>query len=297
MEFMVLAFLVAYAFKRTADQADLGRTSGNNGYVANVPGADKVHRRGRASAKGRVRYNTGYTLYQLRHGWPSLRRDLSGGWRDGKDAHEEWRREVPGKPSPWAAWKEGRKRGALPKEETAPAVEPTTPADAAEAPKAERAPEPRSKSLPEPIPLFPSMNGDTMTTPASTSGGAPGGDEGGISVYRAFNQRKIEEASRRAAEAAQEIRDAESAMQETETTDAHLASNDVGSDTAAGMIDLMEAAQARKAAAEQKLTQSEREAAAAQANLDRLDTQGHTNTEEAIKGMKAEPAKSGWYQE
>lgn len=300
MDLLALCCVIAYCIKKLDEKGKADYRSDDNNYREMIgPKAPK-----RTEKPGR--YTAGYGLYQLRWGWPSLRRDMKEGWNEGKRAHDEWRQKPDVKRTPWEAWREGWRR-ATPPPQPAPEPKPAEPpADPPAPPNGgdgtkpsdATAPEPGTdKTEPTPPPATPTLNGVILTTPTSP-GSAPGGLNGeaggGITPYRDHNKRVIERATQKIEGAQLRINAAQQDLAAHENVNAQLAANGVGAQTAGGMAQLVDAANQEIAAASALSAAAEAERAAAQQNLDKLASEGHNTAEEALKPMN-EAATTSWY--
>lgn len=309
MEAIALAFFFTFWLRYCLESLKEDYNKSGNAYRRMAPGASKARSPGR--------YTTGYTLYQLRHGWPSMRRDAGEGWQEAKRQHNDWQRTA-GKSGPGAAFRAGWRRAARKADDATGGGKPRNPQGAASKgrhAKAESNGKPSATSKPgaggntsgngsapagasrpsSPAQPNPASNGDSTSMTTSSAPSTPG-EAGSISVYRAHNQRAIQIATQRIEAAQQEIQAADQEIAAHENVHNDLQSQGVGQQAAAGMADLVEAAQQRRGAAQQMLQQAEQAKAAAEQNLAGLDKGGHTSTEESVKSMSDKPAQVEWYQ-
>lgn len=326
-----LAFLLAWMLREAWDEK---RYEYRTGRDANREKA--IHRNGgaRPSAGARTRadsgYAVGFSLYQLRHGWPSLRRNIKAGYRAAKEGHKEWVEETnrasgktkTKKPSiisaAKAAWR--RAKAAYKAREEAddkktikptgadqpksPNGQPDQTADSTPAATGTKPPELTAPDLKVGIPLTNGYAGNPH------SGAATAGEAGNIGLYRNHLQATITDANARITAAEADVAAAEKAEKSArEQMSAHdnanggLLAAGLGPQTAGGMSSLMEQAQAElasataaKTAAQGRVDSAQQSKAVAEQALKDLGAQGHEGIEEAVNGATAPVAKNtNWY--
>lgn len=90
---LAIAFIAAWIMRRAVDdkvdEFENSNTEVRNQVNARFPNMPEG-RRARMVRNAARRNTIGFGLYQLRHGWPSLRYSVSEGWREAKEEHKQW---------------------------------------------------------------------------------------------------------------------------------------------------------------------------------------------------------------
>ncbi|MCU1657071.1 MAG: hypothetical protein JWO57_1727 [Pseudonocardiales bacterium] len=134
-----------------------------------------------------------------------------------------------------------------------------------------------------------STRGEPMT-------GTMTGETTNIGTYRAHLDATANAARQRIEEAQAEITAADKEITAHENTNAGLLEAGLGSETAGGMADLMDAAMQRKSAAQTRLQAAEQALANADQAKAKLRTQGHENVEQSVQGATAKVGKTSFYE-
>lgn len=118
MELMVIfaiGWVASHAFSEKRDEYSASQEAHREKYLRKL---DKQHpswgraRREQYLRNAARRNALGHFAYLLRHGWSSTFNDFHHGWKQAKEAHEEWkteRSESEKKPGNWATFKAGWK--------------------------------------------------------------------------------------------------------------------------------------------------------------------------------------------
>lgn len=260
------------------------------------PSWDKS-RRARSLWWGARRNAAGHFAYQLRHGWSPAVADIRDGFSAARQQHAEWlqRRSESGEPMPslrnairvgWARAKaKFRKIRGGDSTVTAPTLE-STPESAAGA---------KGASVHRLHRVGAGTSG-TASTRGEPVAGTMTGETTNIATYRAHLDLTSTAAKQRLEEAQAEIREANQEIAAHENTNASLLEAGLGSETAGGMADLMDAAMQRKSAAQTRLQAAEQALANAEQAKAKLRTQGHENVEQAVQGATAKVGKTSFYE-
>jgi hypothetical protein len=299
MELLMISFAAAWIARGFIDGRRADYRSPDNGYQRDVVARRASEPQHRMSGPD-MRYALGWSAHQLRHGWPQMIADVKGGWADARKAYEQWRTSQASggkdgkggassrrRPGFMDGWRQARRAMPAPWWKQPARSEPSPDAGTADG-DAARKPAP-SVDPTTSVPFNTASNGAAAMT-------APTGEASGITPYRAHLNTTIEYANKRIELAQAEITQAEQEIASHDNVNAQLAAEGMGAQTTGEMAAMVEAAMARKAAAENKLTAAEAEKARAEKALSDLDTQGHTNVEEAVKGASAPVASTTFYE-
>ena len=234
-----------------------------------------------------TRYALGWSAFQLRHGWPAMIEDVRRGYGDAQSSFKAWREgDESARHGMWDAWKHGWREAykKLPKtrrqqqkaNEAASDAAPETPAGGT-----------ADRVVPVPVPPRIPMIGESMTTPIA--------ETNSITAYREHLNHTIREAYKRIESALAAIRGAEEEISGHELSHASLSTAGMGAETTGDVAELIEAAMARKSAAESDFAAAEKARTDAERALASLDAQGHTSVEEAVKSASAQVADTSFY--
>jgi len=260
------------------------------------PSWDKS-RRARALWWGARRNALGHFAYQLRHGWSPTVADMRDGFVAAKKQHQEWqeRRAATGEPVPplrnairagWERAKAKFRRGAAAE---ASEPEPTTPTPKPEEPTSRV----RGAAVLRAVPA--GAGSESPTGKETTVTDTMTGETTNIGTYRTHLDATISAAAGRIEEARAEIAAADKEIAAHESTNTSLLNAGLGSETAGGMTDLMDAAMQRRTAATQRLQAAEQTVANAEAARTKLRTQGHENVEQSVQGATAKVGDTSFY--
>lgn len=288
MEMLMISFAAAWMLRswwdgRRADYRDPG-----NGYQQCV--GQRLPRRSGPD----VRYALGWTAFQLRHGWPAMIEDVRRGYGDAKASYQAWREgDETARAGMWDAWRRGWRtaRSKLPRtrrQQAAAAAGATGSGSPATTPTSKTTPAVPAQPTPNGVPFGAPTIGGSMTTPT--------GETTGITPYREHLRQTIEFAQQRFEAAQAEIHNAEQEIAAHENSHATLGAAGLGAETTGDVAGLIEAALARKQAAEGRLASAEKAKSDAERALANLDAQGHTTIEEGVKGATAKVADTSFYE-
>lgn len=291
MEMLLISFAAAWVIRHWWDGRRADYRNADNDYQRCV-GARPARRSGPDT-----RYALGWSAWQLRHGWPAMADDVRRGWDDANTNYHKWRDgEDTDRGGMFDAWKRGWKqaRTKLPKtrRQQAAAADAAPANGGAAGSHADKPvlidPAPEPQPIPKPTNGTIPTNGDTMTMPT--------GETRGITAYREHLKTTIDHANRQIEAAQAEIAEADQEVTAHENSHAELTSVGMGHETTGNVAELIEAAQARKDAAQDKLAAAEQAKAQAERSLTDLDQQGHTSVEESVKGATAKVADTSFYE-
>jgi hypothetical protein len=234
-----------------------------------------------------VRYAMGWSAFQLRHGWPAMIEDVRRGYGDAQTCYKAWREgDESARHGMWTAWKRGwrdayRKLPKTRRQQQAANI-PQDPAPEASLPD--------TNTHPDPVPFLSGipLNGGSMSTPT--------GETTGITPYRQHLQETLDAAVQGIETAQAEIGNAEQEIAAHENSHASLGAVGMGAETTGDVAELVEAALARKTAAEGRLAAAEKSRADAERALANLDRQGHSTIEEGVKSASAKVADIRFYE-
>lgn len=275
MELLILACVFSWCLRHWWDGRKNDYRSKGNDYRNRVRGASQRH--------AGQRYATGWGLFQLRHGWGPMVKDVRDGWGDAKTATDKWRNGEGERPGFAEAWRTGWRGGAIPDpRQDQPAVDRPRPTDPAPAPAV---PPPTIVVINNP------PNGGTVTTPTMTAT-----EVNSLDAYRRLLQESLADANTRMEAASQELHAAERQIALYDGAHSSLAAHGLGSQTTGGMAELMESAQGRRRRAADAQTAAERDAATSRELLAAVARTGQDAVQETISGASEVAKTTDYYQ-